>query len=66
MRRANVSAFGFGGTNFHVAMEEMNDGLLKQTEEATQHTVSTPAQEKSTMSSSYTLHVPGEKSKATF
>ena len=61
VRRANVSAFGFGGTNFHVAMEEMNDGLLKQTEEATQHTVSTPAQEKSTMSSSYTLHVPGEK-----
>ena len=61
VRRANVSAFGFGGTNFHVAMEEMNDGLLKQTEEATHHTVSTPAQEKSTMSSSYTLHVPGEK-----
>ena len=61
VRRANVSAFGFGGTNFHVAMEEMNDGLLKPAEEATQHTVSTPAQEKSTMSSSYTLHVPGEK-----
>ena len=30
IRRANVSAFGFGGTNFHVAMEEMNDSLLKR------------------------------------
>ena len=64
VRRANVSAFGFGGTNFHVAMEEMNDGLLKKAEESRQQsTVSTPVQEKLTMTSSnaYTLHVPGEK-----
>ena len=25
IRRANVSAFGFGGTNFHVALEEFSD-----------------------------------------
>ena len=64
IRRANVSAFGFGGTNFHMAMEEMNDGLLKKAEEATQQTtVSVPVQENSTMNSrnTYTLHVPGEK-----
>ena len=63
VRRANVSAFGFGGTNFHVAMEEMNDGLLKKAEETSTHTVATPVQEKPTMTSrnSYTLHVPGEK-----
>ena len=63
IRRANVSAFGFGGTNFHVAMEEMNDSLLKKAEESKQQvTVSAPVQEKPTMTSSnYTLHVPGEK-----
>ena len=63
IRRANVSAFGFGGTNFHVAMEEMNDSLLKKAEESKQRvTVSAPVQEKPTMTSSnYTLHVPGEK-----
>ncbi|WP_158093791.1 type I polyketide synthase [Candidatus Avelusimicrobium gallicola] len=64
IRRANVSAFGFGGTNFHVAMEEMNDSLLKKAEESKQQvTVSVPVQEKPTMTSSnsYTLHVPGEK-----
>ena len=63
IRRANVSAFGFGGTNFHVAMEEMNDSLLKKAEEPNQQvTVSAPVQEKPTMTSSnYTLHVPGEK-----
>ena len=63
IRRANVSAFGFGGTNFHVAMEEMNDELLKKAEEPKQQvTVSAPVQEKPTMTSSnYTLHVPGEK-----
>jgi len=66
VRRANVSAFGFGGTNFHVAMEEMNDGLLKKQEEAKAEenkvcraAVTNPKQEKANMT--YTLHVPGEK-----
>ncbi|MDY6038876.1 MAG: beta-ketoacyl synthase N-terminal-like domain-containing protein, partial [Elusimicrobiaceae bacterium] len=67
VRRANVSAFGFGGTNFHVAMEEMNDGLLKKEEEAKSQenkvchcaVPSTPKQENVNMT--YTLHVPGEK-----
>ena len=63
IRRANVSAFGFGGTNFHVAMEEMNDHLLhKETAQVTScaETV-TPKQESVTMNNSYILHVPGEK-----
>ena len=71
VRRANVSAFGFGGTNFHVAMEEMNDGLLKKEAAVCQESnaqetkvcqcsvSSTPKQEKANMT--YTLHVPGEK-----
>ncbi|RMD99167.1 MAG: polyketide synthase, partial [Deltaproteobacteria bacterium] len=29
-RRANVSAFGFGGTNFHIALEEYDPGLPPQ------------------------------------
>ena len=68
VRRANVSAFGFGGTNFHVAMEEMNDGLLKKMQEAKEENkvcnasvTSTQKQETVTMSNPYTLHVPGEK-----
>ena len=69
IRRANVSAFGFGGTNFHVAMEEMNDSLLQKKEEAAAtQTFSTPVQEKVNMSSnnSYTLHVDGEKIQGDF
>lgn len=31
-RRAGVSAFGFGGTNFHVVMEEYTGGFLPQAE----------------------------------
>jgi len=66
VRRANVSAFGFGGTNFHVAMEEMNDTLLHKP-------AAVPAQAAQPVSAnasvnvsapkrtSYTLHVPGEK-----
>ena len=67
VRRANVSAFGFGGTNFHVALEEMNDGLLKKTEEnkvcAAKISNPTPAvQEQQTMNANeYSLLVPGEK-----
>ncbi len=70
VRRANVSAFGFGGTNFHVAMEEMNDGLLKKAEEAKAENkvcacTSNPTsavQEQNTMNSTdYSLLVPGEK-----
>jgi acyl transferase domain-containing protein/NAD(P)H-dependent flavin oxidoreductase YrpB (nitropropane dioxygenase family)/NAD(P)-dependent dehydrogenase (short-subunit alcohol dehydrogenase family) len=30
-RRASVSAFGFGGTNFHLALEEHDDGFLGET-----------------------------------
>ena len=64
IRRANVSAFGFGGTNFHVALEEMNDSLLKKPEPAptvvAAAPISTPKQENVNMTQ-YTLHVPGEK-----
>ncbi|MBQ7908193.1 MAG: SDR family NAD(P)-dependent oxidoreductase [Elusimicrobiaceae bacterium] len=65
VRRANVSAFGFGGTNFHVALEEMNDGLLKK-ETDTQvcaEKISTPVvQEQKVMNATnYELLVPGEK-----
>ena len=65
VRRANVSAFGFGGTNFHVALEEMNDGLLKKETETKVccEKISTPVvEEKSVMNSNnYELRVPGEK-----
>ncbi len=76
IRRANVSAFGFGGTNFHVAMEEMNDTLLHKPAAAVQAAVTpaaapvTPAAQtaQATVTQSapaatgpYTLHVPGEK-----
>ncbi|MCQ2410788.1 MAG: acyltransferase domain-containing protein, partial [Elusimicrobiaceae bacterium] len=63
VRRANVSAFGFGGTNFHVAMEEMNDTLLTQkpAAAAAPAVVTTPKQENLSMNPSYILHVPGEK-----
>ena len=68
IRRANVSAFGFGGTNFHVAMEEMNDELVKKTQEhkvcAAKISTSAPAaaQEKKEMNATeYSLLVPGEK-----
>ncbi len=67
VRRANVSAFGFGGTNFHVAMEEMNDGLLKKEEEAKAdenkvcHSAVTATPKQENVNMTYTLHVPGEK-----
>ncbi|MBR4592771.1 MAG: acyltransferase domain-containing protein, partial [Elusimicrobiaceae bacterium] len=61
IRRANVSAFGFGGTNFHVAMEEMNDHLLHQEPASAACTTTTSTQEHLTMNNSYILHVPGEK-----
>ena len=64
VRRANVSAFGFGGTNFHVALEEMNEGLLKKEEEnkVCAEKISTPVvEEKPVMSTNYELRVPGEK-----
>ena len=70
VRRANVSAFGFGGTNFHVALEEMNDDLVRKTQNAAQDKVCaaaishpTPAvQEQSNMNATnYSLLVPGEK-----
>ncbi|MBR5151527.1 MAG: polyketide synthase, partial [Elusimicrobiaceae bacterium] len=68
IRRANVSAFGFGGTNFHVAMEEMNDTLLHksvstsvQSAQAPLQTVQSVGAPHTVKTSSYTLHVPGEK-----
>ncbi len=68
VRRANVSAFGFGGTNFHIAMEEMNDSLLHKpaavcaqaaqpVNASTRANVSVAAPKET----SYTLHVPVEK-----
>ncbi len=64
VRRANVSAFGFGGTNFHVALEEMNDGLLRKETPQTQaeQPISNPVKEQTTMNEiQYNLLVPGEK-----
>ncbi|MBR3899406.1 MAG: acyltransferase domain-containing protein, partial [Elusimicrobiaceae bacterium] len=65
VRRANVSAFGFGGTNFHMALEEMNDGLLKKETDTKvcAEKISTPKeQEQPEMkATSYELVVPGEK-----
>ena len=65
MRRANVSAFGFGGTNFHVALEEMNDGLLKKEADTKvcAEKISTPITEepKVMTATNYELLVPGEK-----
>ena len=69
IRRANVSAFGFGGTNFHVALEELNDALIKKATETTSRVVketisnpTTPVQEHTTMNQNvYNLLVPGEK-----
>ncbi len=64
IRRANVSAFGFGGTNFHVAMEEMNDSLLHKPAVVPAQAAAIPTQTvkvAAPQASSYTLHVPGEK-----
>ena len=64
IRRANVSAFGFGGTNFHVAMEEMNDSLIQPAQPEVCAAGATPTKQEQvnmTSSNSYTLHVPGEK-----
>ncbi|MBR4355125.1 MAG: SDR family NAD(P)-dependent oxidoreductase [Elusimicrobiaceae bacterium] len=61
IRRANVSAFGFGGTNFHVALEEMNDDLLHKKTVQVASCAVTPKQESTPMKNSYILHVPGEK-----
>ena len=68
VRRANVSAFGFGGTNFHIAMEEMNDSLLhKPAAVCAQAAQPVNASTRANVSvavpkeTSYTLHVPVEK-----
>ena len=57
IRRANVSAFGFGGTNFHVAMEEMNDSLRQKEQSSDKKEIPSVKEN----ASGYTLHVPGEK-----
>ncbi len=61
IRRANVSAFGFGGTNFHVAMEEMNDTLLHKPAAAPVAAATPISTVTKEQPMSYTLHVPGEK-----
>ena len=73
IRRANVSSFGFGGTNFHLAAEEYHPGLSavkavqtaaepKQENTPAQKEISTN-QEKQTMqqNANYELLVPMEK-----
>ncbi|MFA6584682.1 MAG: beta-ketoacyl synthase N-terminal-like domain-containing protein, partial [Elusimicrobiaceae bacterium] len=54
VRRANVSAFGFGGTNFHVAMEEFGPAAIEAARKAREAEVCAP--EKPFIK----LHVPGE------
>ena len=61
IRRANVSAFGFGGTNFHIAMEEMNDTLFTKQAAPVQTQAAPISTSEEQKSMSYTLHVPGEK-----
>ncbi len=69
IRRANVSSFGFGGTNFHLAAEEYNPSLSakKASIPAAANVVTSNNEEKETMSqtqntaSKYELLVPMEK-----
>ena len=44
VRRAGVSAFGFGGTNFHVVLEEFNPNRLPQPGKKTVFFEETPSQ----------------------
>ncbi len=57
VRRANVSSFGFGGTNFHVTMEEFGPSAIEAAQKARQASVSVSAPAKPFIN----LHVPGEK-----
>ena len=61
IRRANVSAFGFGGTNFHVAMEEMNDSLLHKPAPVQTAAAQVSAQPAAVQAPAYELRVPMEK-----
>ena len=69
IRRANVSSFGFGGTNFHLAAEEYNPSLSakKASIPAAANVVTSNNEEKEIMSqtqntaSKYELLVPMEK-----
>ncbi len=58
VRRGGVSAFGFGGTNFHVAMEEYVPGRYRDTDRRTFAGAEIPAAQPAAVMSPSTLAPP--------